>query len=139
MKCHWIGFHRGDYFCGRLCTIKLSTNAMKNISQSHPCNLLVIDKKPSYYAYPQILAINDPNHQHHHCCHQFSTGLIMMAISCSWVSQSKSPLCYSTARTSILMPSQVKSGVENIVPGTHDSMTNDRELNSLTNLLEIQQ
>ena len=43
------------------------------------------------------------------------------------------------------MPSQVKSGVENIVPETHVSMTNDRdfrtnlELNSLTSLLEIQQ
>ena len=43
------------------------------------------------------------------------------------------------------MPSQVKSGMENIVPETHVSMTNDRdfrtnlELNSLTSLLEIQQ
>ena len=64
---------------------------------------------------------------------------------CSSVSQSKSPLCDTTAGTSILMPSQVKSGVENIVPETHASMTNDRdfrtnlELNSLTSLLEIQQ
>ena len=78
MSLDW--FHRDDYFCGRLCTIKLSTNAMKNGSQSHPCNPLVTDKKPSN-AYPQILAINDPYHQHHHCCHQSSTGFIMMAIS----------------------------------------------------------
>ena len=32
-------------------------------------------------AYPQILAINDRYHQHHHCCHQSSTGFTIMAIS----------------------------------------------------------
>ena len=142
MSLDW--FHRGDYFCGRLCTIKLSTNAMKNGSQSHPSNQLVTDKKPSN-AYPQILAINDPHHQHHHCCHQSSTGFIMMAISVHRFHNQSHRSVIPLQAPAFWCPLKSNQGWKISFQKLTfpwqmiGNFRSNLELNSLTSLLEIQQ